>query len=100
VVEGKQVSLKTPDVYPDGQGIRPQFVIEGRTFRVDVSRARIVLPDEKRPDTQPLKVGDRVLMVLNEPPPGPITPGTAALESQYFATIVERLACADNVTIH
>ena len=59
------MTVKTPDGYPGGPGVHAQFVTAGPTFRVDVSRARVLLPDGKQADELPLAVGDRVLMVLS-----------------------------------
>jgi hypothetical protein len=73
-MEGYQVTVKAPDAFPGGVGIHPQFVIEGPDLKVDVSHARMLLPDGWQPDRRPLAVGDRVLMVLIRPhkrPPGP-----------------------------
>jgi hypothetical protein len=99
-VEGTLVTLKTPDAYPGGTGIRPQFVIAGLSFKIDISHARLLWPDGKQVDTRPLAVGDRVLMVLSGPTPGSLVPGNATLKETYFATVVERLLASNNVITH
>jgi len=93
--------VKTPDGYPGGPGIHAQFVIGGPTFKVDVSRARVLLPDGMMVDTRPLAVGDRVLMVLSGPgsaSPAPSGPGS--INRTYFASTIERIADTDKVTTH
>ena len=91
------VTLKTPDVYPGGKGLRPQWVMSGPRFKIDVSHARMFYPDGRRADKRPLAVGDRVVVVLKEPNGEPSTPG--ALELIYSASIVERLVAGDRVTL-
>jgi hypothetical protein len=98
-LEGTLLTLKTPDDYPGGRGAHAQFVIAGSSFRVDISRARVLLPDGRRADKLPLAVGDRVLMVLSGPDsesPAPGSPGSVV----HFASIVERLAPGDKISTH
>jgi hypothetical protein len=100
-MQGALVTVKTPNGYPGGPGIHAQFVIAGPTFKVDVSRARVLLPDGKQPDKLPLAVGDHVLMVLGEPgseQPEPSSPGN--INRTYFASIVERIAANDRIVTH
>jgi hypothetical protein len=100
-MQGGLVTVKTPDSYPGGPGIHAQFVIAGPTFKVDVSRARVLLPDGKQPDKLPLAVGDRVLMVLREPgsgSPEPSNPGN--INRTYLASIIERIADTDKIVTH
>jgi hypothetical protein len=99
-MQGALVTVKTPDGYPGGPGIHAQFVIAGPTFKVDVSRARVLLPDGKQPDKLPLAVGDHVLMVLGEPSerPEPSSPGN--INRTYFASIIERIAATDKIITH
>jgi hypothetical protein len=100
-MQGALVTVKTPDSYPGGPGIHAQFVIAGPTFKVDVSRARVLLPDGKQPDKRPLEVGDHVLMVLGEPGserPEPSSPGN--INRTYFASIIEQIAGTDKIITH
>jgi hypothetical protein len=97
-IQGGVVTVKTPDGYPGGPGGHAQFVIAGPTFRVDVSRARVLLPDGKQTDKLPLAVGDRVLMVLTVPESRSPEPGTVS--RTYSATIVERVLQGDKITTH
>jgi hypothetical protein len=100
-IEGALVTVKTPANYPGGPGVHAQFVIEGSTFKVDVSRARMLLPDGKQVDKRPLAVGDRVLMVLREPgsaSPESSSPGSSS--RTYFASIIERIADSDKIIAH
>ena len=78
-IQGALVTVKTPDGYPGEPGIHAQFVTVGPTFKVDVSRARLLLPDGKQADKVPLAVGDRVLMVSwpAESRPRPVVPRTS-----------------------
>ena len=100
-INGALVTVKTPDAYPGGgPGSHAQFVLRGATFQVDVSRARVLLPDGRGTDSGPLAVGDRVLMVLTAPDSRPIAPNVPVNVNQtYFATIVERIA-VDKVITH
>jgi hypothetical protein len=97
-MQGNLVTVKTPDGYPGGPGGHAQFVIAGPTFRVDVSRARVLLPDGRQADKVPLAVGDRVLMVLTGPDPGPPVPGSGS--HTYYASIVERVIQSDKIVTH
>jgi len=100
-IQGALVTVKTPDGYPGGPGIHAQFVTLGPTFRVDVSRARILLPDGKQPDKTPLAAGDRVLMILSRPDSEPPASGSSRnVDQTYFASIVERIAKGDTVVTH
>jgi hypothetical protein len=93
--------VKTPDGYPGGPGIHAQVVIAGPSFKVDVSRARVLLPDGKQADKLPLAVGDRVLMVLRGPGSGlpePSSPGN--ISQTYLASIIERIADSDKIITH
>jgi hypothetical protein len=101
-IQGALVTVKVPDGYPGGPGIHAQVVIAGPTFKVDVSRARVLLPDGKQADTQPLAVGDRVLMVLTGPDsesPAPSSrPGN--VDRTYSASTIERIVYSDKITTH
>jgi hypothetical protein len=92
------VSVKTPDGYPGERGGHPLFVVAGATFSVDITRARLLLPDGKQADRTSLVVGDRVLMVLSGPDSG--SPQSGSLTHAYFACIVERIAQSDKITTH
>jgi hypothetical protein len=96
------VTVKTPDAYPGGgPGIHAQFVVQGPTFEVDVSRARVLLPDGRGIDSLPLAVGDRVLMVLSSQDSRPLAPNVPGnVNHPYFASIVERIAVGDKVITH
>jgi hypothetical protein len=100
-MQGALVTVKTPDGYPGGPGIHAQVVIAGPTFKVDVSRARVLLPDGKQADTLPLTAGDRVLMVLSRPDSGSPAPGSPGNVNQtYFASTIERIVYSDKITTH
>jgi hypothetical protein len=100
-IAGAVVTVKTPDGFPGGPGIHAQFVIAGPTFKVDVSRARVLLPDGRQEDRQPLAVGDRVLMILNQPDSGSTAPPNSRNTAQtYSASIVERVVQGDRVVTH
>jgi hypothetical protein len=88
------VTVKTPD----GPGGHAQYVTAGPAFRVDVSRARVLLPDGRLADKVPLAVGDRVLVVLTQPDSGPSGPGNAS--KTYSASIVERLIQSEKIVTH
>jgi hypothetical protein len=96
--QGDLVTVKTPDGYPGGPGVHAQFVTAGPAFKVDVSRARILLPDGRHADQVPLLVGDRVLAVLSGPDSGPPIPG--GVSPSYFASIVERVIESDKIVTH
>ena len=100
-IQGAFVTVKTPDGYPGGPGVHAQFVIAGPAFKVDVSHARVLLPDGKHPDPRPLAVGDRVLMVLVGPgseSPAPNGPGNVI--HTHVASMIERIAESDKITTH
>lgn len=100
-IQGPLVTVKTPDGYPGGTGGHAQFVIAGPAFEVDVSGARVLLPDGKQADKLPLAVGDRVLMVLSGPDPASPAPGNPRNVNQtYFASIIERVVQSDKVITH
>lgn len=100
-IEGDLVTVKTPDGYPGGPGAHALFVSAGPTFKVDVSRARVLLPDGKQADKLPLAAGDRVLMVLNGPDSGsPATDGPRNVNQIYIASVVERVVQSDKVVTH
>lgn len=100
-IQGALVTVKTPDGYPGGPGIHAQFVTAGPTFKADVSRARVLLPDGKQADTLPLAVGDRVLMVLSRPDSGSPAPASPANVNQtYFASTIERIVLSDKIVTH
>jgi hypothetical protein len=96
-IQGNLLTLKTPDVYPGGKGLRPQWVMSGPRFKIDVSHAKVFLADGRRIDKRPLAVGDRVLVVLKIPKEE--SSGPSALEQIYSASVVERLVVADTVTL-
>jgi len=89
-IHGTIVTVKLPDGYPGGRGGHAQFVTAGSVFSVDVSHARVLLPDGKQTDKLPLAIGDRVLMVLTGPDAG----------SKYSASIVERVEPGDKIITH
>ena len=101
-IQGTLVTVKTPDGYPGGgPGGHAQFVTAGPTFRVDVSRARVLMPDGKQADQVPLAVGDRVVMVLSQPDSGSPTPGSPQNVNQiYLASVVERVVQSGTITTH
>lgn len=97
-IEGTLVTVKTPNGYPGARGGHAQYVTAGPTFRVDISHARVLLPDGRRADNAPLAVGDRVLMVLTGPDSGPPRPGS--VNQTYSASIVERVVQSDKIVTH
>lgn len=100
-IEGAIVTVKTPDGYPGGPGGHPEIVLAGPTFKADVSHARVLLPDGRRADTQPLAVGDRVLIVLSSSDSGPPAPNNFVnINRIYTASLVERLVVGDKVITH
>jgi hypothetical protein len=90
-IDGSVVTVKTPDGYPGGPGVHAQFVLRGPEFRVDISASRILLPDGKQDDRQPLAVGERVVAVLSQ---------TKASGAAAPAAIVERVSASDRVATH
>lgn len=95
-IEGTLVTVKLPNGYPGGKGGHAQFVTAGPVFRVDISHARVLLPDGKQTDKQPLVIGDRVLMVLS----GPASAEPGNVSSTYSASIVERVVQDDKIITH
>ena len=94
-IQDTLVTIKLPDGYPGAS--HAQFVTAGPIFRVDITRARILLPDGKQADKLPLAVGDRVLMVLTGPDSGSEEPRVSAT---YSASIVERVLQGDKIITH
>jgi hypothetical protein len=92
------VSVKTPDGYPGEGGGHPLFVVAGPTFSVDITGARLLLPDGKQSDRRSLVVGDRVLMVLSRSDSG--SHPSSSVTQTYFAFIVERIVQSDKITTH
>jgi len=97
-IQGTLVTVKVPNGYPGEKGGHAQFVTAGPLFRVDVSHARVLLPDGKQADKQPLVVGDRVLMFLTGPDTG--SAQTDSVSPTYSASIVERVIQGDKVITH
>jgi hypothetical protein len=91
-IDGKVVKVKTPDGFPGGPGIHAQFVMRGPEFRVDISASKILLPDGKEDDKQPLAVGERVVAVLQD--------ASEAAGATVAAAIVERVSTSDRVVTH
>jgi len=100
-MRGTLVTVKTPDAYPGARGGHPQFVLAGPTFRVNVSRARVLLPDGKQVDRLPLAVGDSVLMVLGGlDRQSPASSNPRDISQTYFASVIERLVQRDVIVTH
>lgn len=97
-IQGSLVTVKTPDGYPGGPGAHAQFVTAGPTFKVDVSRARLLLPDGRQADKVPLAVGDHVLAVITGPDSDSPLPGSPS--HTYVASIVERVIKGDKIITH
>ena len=97
-IQGTVVTVKLPNGYPGEKGGHAQFVTAGPIFRVDVSHARVLLPDGKQADKLPLVIGDHVLMVLTGPGAGPPEPGQVG--PMYSASIVERVLQTDKIITH
>jgi hypothetical protein len=97
-IDGSVVTVKTPDGYPGGgPGMHAQFVTRGPEFRVDISAGRVLHPDGKQEDRQPLSVGERVVVVLNESSAGA---GAQAANAPYAAVVVERVSTSDRMVTH
>ena len=96
-IQGTLLTVKVPNGYPGESGGHAQFVTAGPIFRVDVSHARVLLPDGKQPDKLPFVIGDHVLMVLtganSGSEPGSVSP-------TYSASIVERVVQGDKIVTH
>ena len=100
-IQGGLVTVKIPDGYPGGPGGHAQFVTAGPTYRVDVSRARVLLPDGKQTDERLLAVGDRVVMVVSGPEPESPVPGSRPKVSpMYYASVIERVLQSDRIVTH
>ena len=97
-IQGTVVTVKVPNGYPGEKGGHAQFVTAGPIFRVDISDARVLLPDGKQTDKLPLVIGDRVLMVLNGEKSDSVEP--SSVSPTYSASIVERVVEGDKVTTH
>src|SRR5580658_7070885 len=91
-IDGSVVTVKCPDGFPGGPGIHAQFVMRGPEFRVDISASKILLPDGKEDDKQPLAVGERVVAVLQD--------ASEAAGATVAAAIVERVSTSDRVVTH
>jgi len=91
-IDGNLLTVKTPDGFPGGPGIHAQFVTRGPEFRVDISAGRVLQPDGKQEDRQPLQAGERVVVVLTQA--GEASGATVA------AAVVERVSTSDRVTTH
>lgn len=96
-IQGTLLTVKAPNGYPGEKGGHGQFVTAGPTFRVDISHARVLLPDGKQADKLPLVTGDHVLMVLTGANPGSTQPGVS---QTYSALIVERVVQGDKIITH
>jgi hypothetical protein len=101
-IQGAVVTVKSPNAYPGGPGVHAQFVTAGPTFRVDISHARILLPDGKQADTEPLAVGDRVLMVLRGMDSEANVPLSKLgnVDRTYVASTIERIVYSDKIVTH
>ena len=97
-IQGTVVTVKVPNGYPAEKGGHAQFVTAGPIFRVDISNARVLLPDGKQTDKLPLVIGDRVLMVLTGGKSDSAEP--SSVSPTYSASIVERVVEGDKVTTH
>lgn len=101
-MEGDIFTVKTPDAYPGREeGVHAQVVVAGPKFKVDISRARILLPDGRESDERPLAVGDSVLMLLSDANQGPPGPRGPLSDTQVFhASTIERLVASDKIITH
>jgi hypothetical protein len=98
-MHGAVLSVKTPDDYPGtGPDVHAQVVVRGPVYEVDISGARLLLPDGRRTDTLPLALGERVVMILNDA--GAVQPPRPGVRQAYRAAVVERLAASDKITGH
>ncbi len=95
-IDGSVLTVKTPDGYPGGPGIHAQFVMRGPEFRVDISASRVLQPDGRQDDRQPLAVGERVVVAFQEPSAASAETVSAA----RAAAIVERVSTSDRVITH
>jgi hypothetical protein len=100
-MQGNLVTVKTPDGYPGGPGVHPQFVTAGPSFKVDVSRGRVLFPDGQQADQRPLAVGDRLLLVLTGSQLDMASNSSARdMNRIYSASIIERIVQTDTITTH
>jgi hypothetical protein len=100
-MQGDLVTVKTPDGYPGGPGMHAQFVTAGPAFSVDISHARVLLPDGRQTDKRPLAVGDRVLMVLSGADSAAPVPGSSTqINRTYHASTIERIVQGDKIVTH
>lgn len=98
-IQGALLTVKTPDGYPGGgPGVHAQFVTAGPAFKVDISRARVLLPDGRQADRVPLAVGDRVLAVLTGTDSDSSLPDSVS--HTYLASVVERVVQTDKIVSH
>jgi hypothetical protein len=95
-IDGNLLTVKTPDGYPGGPGIHAQFVTRGPEFRVDISAGRVLEPDGRQDDRQPLAVGERVVVLFREPSAASAETTNAPLA----AVMVERVSTSDRVVTH
>ena len=95
-IQDTQVKVKTPDGMPGGPGIHAMYVTSGPTFEVDISHARVLLPDGKHADKAPLAVGEHVVMVLEKLRTKAQNNETPA----YSASVIERVAAGDSIVTH
>jgi hypothetical protein len=65
---------------------------------MDVSGARLLLPDGRQADKAPLAVGDHVVAVLTVPNSGSALPDRVS--QTYFAAIIERVIKGDKIITH
>lgn len=97
-IQGTLVTVKVPNGFPAEKGGHAQFVTVGPIFTVEVSHARVVLPDGKQMDKVPLAVGDHVLMVLTGAHSG--SPEPNSVSPTYSASVVERVVPGDKIITH
>lgn len=96
-IEGSVLTVKTPDRFPGGgPGMHAQFVMRGAEMRVDLSAGRVLHPDGKQEDRQPLAVGERVVVVFRET----AAAGAEAENAVHTAAVVERVSTSDKVETH
>jgi hypothetical protein len=81
-VDGSLATVKTADYGPGmshGSGIHSQAIALGKSYLIDLSRARFQATDGTPVANQPLAVGDKVDMLVNSKPGSPVQVGSISM---------------------